>query len=138
MVHSRLVGDWKFPGGGVEAREAPEEALAREVAEETGYSLRGRCRLAGRAVERTAGREVPGSLFEMESLYYWSEVEEHPGAPSLEDYERALGFSAAWVTAADALAANRALAAAGRTDLPPWLERETRVLAILVGPPPGP
>ena len=30
---------WYFPGGGIEAGESPEEALAREVAEETGFRL---------------------------------------------------------------------------------------------------
>ena len=30
---------WYFPGGGIEAGESPEEALAREVTEETGFTL---------------------------------------------------------------------------------------------------
>lgn len=30
---------WYFPGGGIEAGESPEEALAREVTEETGFRL---------------------------------------------------------------------------------------------------
>ncbi|MBI6015060.1 NUDIX domain-containing protein, partial [Clostridium perfringens] len=32
-------GDYKFPGGGVEKGETPEETLRREVQEETGYIL---------------------------------------------------------------------------------------------------
>ena len=37
MVQTRL-GDYKFPGGGVQENETHEEALKREIAEETGYT----------------------------------------------------------------------------------------------------
>jgi len=130
MVHS-VVGDWKFPGGGVEARETDEDALVREVREETGYEARGPFRWAGRALERAEGREVRGSLFEMESRYYWGAVEGAPGDLSLDHYEQALGFAPGWITAGEALAANRSLASSGRKDLPPWLTREIRVLEWL-------
>ncbi len=32
-------GSWELPGGGMEHGEAPKEALAREVAEETGFTV---------------------------------------------------------------------------------------------------
>ncbi|HTH13015.1 MAG TPA: NUDIX domain-containing protein [Spirochaetia bacterium] len=136
LVHSRAVGDWKFPGGGVEALETPERALAREVCEETGYGFRKPVRLVGRFVERAAGRDLPGGLFEMESLYYRVSVTGAPGSTDLDDYERELGFEARWVTVDQALQDNRTLAASGRGDLPPWLTRETRVLEWLasIGP----
>lgn len=38
MVQSNK-GDYKFPGGGIEKGESPEEALVREVLEETGYRV---------------------------------------------------------------------------------------------------
>jgi 8-oxo-dGTP pyrophosphatase MutT (NUDIX family) len=45
LLHRRddldlLPGLWDLPGGGVEEGESPEEALVREVREETGYSVR--------------------------------------------------------------------------------------------------
>lgn len=44
--HTYLPG-WQFPGGGVEAGETAEQSVAREMLEETGYSLRGRPVLFG-------------------------------------------------------------------------------------------
>jgi 8-oxo-dGTP diphosphatase len=38
-------GDWTLPGGRVEPGEAPEEAVAREVLEETGVAARVVCEL---------------------------------------------------------------------------------------------
>jgi len=133
LIHSAVGGDWKFPGGGVEARESPEEALVREILEETGYEARGPFRPAGRAVERSQGREVPGSLFEMESRYFYASVTGPPGAQSLDRYEQDLGFTPRWISAGEALRANQTLLASGRGDLPPWIKRETWVLEILTG-----
>lgn len=39
MIHSTKVGDYKFPGGGVDRDETHEQALIREVKEECGMSL---------------------------------------------------------------------------------------------------
>lgn len=42
IKHSYLPG-WHFPGGGVDHRETIEEAMRREVMEETGYRVIGDC-----------------------------------------------------------------------------------------------
>ena len=39
LVWDQADERWYFPGGGIEAGESPEEALAREVTEETGFRL---------------------------------------------------------------------------------------------------
>ena len=48
----------------------------------------------------------------------------------LDDYERDLGLTPAWVTIEEALLANAA--AAADADPAPWAERETRVLRWLL------
>lgn len=40
LVKRRDVPVWVLPGGGVEINEKPEEALIREILEETGYQVR--------------------------------------------------------------------------------------------------
>ena len=39
LVWDQADEQWYFPGGGIEAGESPEDALAREVTEETGFRL---------------------------------------------------------------------------------------------------
>jgi len=131
LIRSQVTGDWKFPGGGVEPAEEPGAALTREIAEETGYRAVPPYRRAGVVVERSADRDQPHALFEMESRYYWASVSGDPGPLRLDAYEADLGFEARWVSVGRALDDNRRLVASGRPDLPSWLDRETRILTWL-------
>lgn len=40
LVRRRDNGMWVLPGGGIEAGESPKEAVIREAAEETGFSIK--------------------------------------------------------------------------------------------------
>lgn len=126
MVHSANVGDYKFPGGGVEKGESHEQALARELREECGASLLGVDGELGAVVEYNHAKEAEYDVFKMTSHYYFCRVGEDFGAQNLDDYERDLGFKPVWVEIDFAVSINRTLL--NLTVPPEWLRREIFVL----------
>lgn len=131
LLHSRVGGDYKFPGGGVEEGEDPRAALARELDEECGSDLLAMGELLVSVVERRAAREAP-AVFQMRSRYYQVAVGTTHRTQRLEEYEAALGLRPVWVSPAAAIAANES-ALAG-PDPAPWVDRELRVLRWLHRP----
>lgn len=137
MVYSPVNGDYKFPGGGVEAGESHEDTLRREVREETGLTVRRVSRRIARIREYGPATEPDARVFMMESHYYLAEVDDAPrGRQALDEYEERLGFTPRWVSPEEAVTANEAVLAgatggAGSTNgrgIPRWTERETWVL----------
>ena len=137
LVGSRH-GDYKFPGGGVEMGESPDVALTREIAEECGITGARIGDHLVRTVERRPVRE-PDSVLAMTSDYFRAFVDDAPlsVATKLSGYERDLALTPEWVDARSALRVNQTLLDRWSddelTDRAPWLVRETRVLAALLG-----
>ena len=122
-------GDVKMPGGGVEKGEGHQEALMREVQEETGYEV---LRIGDRlttVVETHPDVLDPARLFEMTSHYYDVEVSDGRGATHLSASEQEAGLVPVWLTVADALDANRSAMASGSAMA--CAQRETQVLTGL-------
>lgn len=143
-------GDYKFPGGGMEAGETEKEALLREITEETGYVDINIGPEIGRTFEQNIDTECaadpekgePEIYFQMESHYYECWLLSEKRAPGvMDDYEEKLGFHATFLTIGEAYQRNADLLqkTAGRDKRKysefvkeiPWLERETKVLAKL-------
>ncbi len=126
MMHSRVNGDYKFPGGGVERGEDDTACLAREMREEAGILEMRILAPWGCITERSRIHEGAYRAFLMVSRYYRCAIGSATAASMLDDHEEALGFEACWVPTAAALDANRKVLAAGAA--PIWTRRETEVL----------
>ena len=129
MVHSSAVGDYKFPGGGVDAAETHSEALRREVREECGAKLNHIGEEIGTVVEYDFDTETDCDTFKMTSHYYRCEVADGFGVQNLIGYERDLGFTPVWISIEAALQQNKMLL--NSENAPEWLKREIFVLEYL-------
>lgn len=126
LIHTD-AGDYKFPGGGVEPDETLEQALCREMLEETGRALLGEAALLAVAHERRKG--ITADILEMDSYYFRCQVAREQAPLRLDDYETEEHFTPVWATLQEALDANRKLAAQGGYS--PWLRREILVMEEL-------
>jgi len=129
MIYSSNVGDYKFPGGGVDAGESHAEALTREIREECGMSLRHIGLEVGAVIEYDIPLEQGFDVFKMTSHYYQCEVEDGVGNQKLDRYEQELGFKPVWIEVSEAIQSNRVLLDADKT--PEWLRREIFVLEYI-------
>lgn len=122
MVYSSNVGDYKFPGGGVEAGESHNHALARELLEECGSTLLSVDGEMGAIIEYDHAVEEDLDVFKMTSYYYFCQVGDGFTAQVLDDYEYDLGFQPLWIDIKDAVEANKRLLSL--KEPPEWLKRE--------------
>jgi len=129
MVYSSIVGDYKFPGGGVEIGETHPQTLARELREECGASLLSVDGELGAVIEYNFAQENDFDVFKMTSHYYVCQARDDFVEQQLDGYEKDLGFEPAWVQIDKAISTNRALL---NSDNPPeWLQREIFILEYL-------
>ena len=105
MIHSMKYDYYKFPGGGMEPGEEQEDALCREVSEESGYLVvADSIREYGLVLRRSKGKGQ--WIFHQENFYFLCDVAERSGQ-HLDDYEAEEGFTPAWVTPEEAIHTNR-------------------------------
>ena len=127
MVYSANVGDYKFPGGGVNVSETHAQALARELLEECGASLLSVDGEVGAIVEYNLPMEKDFDVFKMISYYYSCKVKDGFGSQKLDGYEAELGFQPMWIDIDKAIEANKSLS----TPSIEWLRREIFALEYL-------
>ena len=126
MIYSKY-GDYKFPGGGVEQGETLEDAVIREVQEETGFLvIRSSLKEYGTVFERRKGEY--DNILEMDSHYFICEVEAEAGSRNLDEYEEEYDYQIVWMTLQEAMERNSQV-----YDLEtcPWVIRDTKVMEYL-------
>lgn len=129
MVHSLKYDYYKFPGGGIEDGESLEEALLREVAEESGLQvILPSIREYGLVHRIQKGQKE--AMFIQDNYYFLCEVEEKVGAQQLDDYEAEEKFTLEYVDPAHAICVNREADHGSKDKI--MLERETRVLEMMI------
>lgn len=129
MVHSKKYDYYKFPGGGIEADEGKEDALIREVLEETGLCvIRNSIQEYGQVHRIQKG--VKGDIFIQDNYYFLCSAEEDIKQQNLDEYEADEGFALKFLKPQLAIDRNRKNIADDFNQV--MLEREARVLELLV------
>ncbi|MBO4398555.1 MAG: NUDIX domain-containing protein [Lachnospiraceae bacterium] len=130
VMHSRKYDYFKFPGGGIEAGETPEQAMIREVREETGYFVKPETiEEYGRVLRRNRDAKDPEAIFEQQNYYYFCEIGEERVPVVREDYEIEEGFEPLWVDNLFALVRRNRRALRSGADAA-LVEREMRVFDL--------
>lgn len=96
VMYAARFGIHTLPGGGVEEGEAIEDALVREIAEETGCTIAA-CEPLGYVEENRAHAD-----YTQLSYYYIVHAADETLRPRLTDAETANGTRALWCTLAEA------------------------------------
>lgn len=127
MIHSIKYDYYKFPGGGIEPGEGMEEALCREVREESGFLVElASIREYGLVHRRSRGKDA--DLFIQDNYYYLCAIAGEV-RQELDDYEDEEGFTPEFVTPAHAIETNRFHDHKGKWGI--VQERDSRVLEKL-------
>lgn len=129
MVHSKKYNYYKFPGGGIEAAESIEDALIREVLEETGLCVIKNSIQEYGQVHRVQ-KGIKEDIFIQDNYYFLCCVKEDLEQQNLDKYEAEEGFTLEFLEPQLAIDVNR------KTILDDFnqamLEREALVLELLI------
>ena len=128
MIHSIKYDYYKFPGGGIEKNEQKENALIREVLEETGLDVIPQTIKEYGMVHRIQKGDYE-DVFIQDNFYYLCDVEDNVHEQKLDDYEKEEKFTLEYVSPKQVIDANKACKNKEADQI--MLERECKVIGIL-------
>lgn len=128
MIHSIKYDYYKFPGGGIEKNEQKENALMREVLEETGLDVIPQTIKEYGMVHRIQKGDYE-DVFIQDNYYYLCDVEDNVHEQKLDDYEKEEKFTLEYVSPKQVIDANKACKSKEADQI--MLERECKVIGIL-------
>lgn len=127
MMQKSRDGEYKIPGGGMEAGEDYEETLRRELREEVGLVLvDGSMRELGEITEIRKDIFSPNTKYINHSLFFACEVTEERLAITPTASEIKKGYEPAWATAEEIYETN------SRLEKDPWIKRDTAFIKMLL------
>lgn len=127
LLYTERYNDFSLPGGGVDAHEELETALARELEEETGARNVRVLDAFGRVDELRPHWHPEYPFMAMKSFIYRCEIDAALGEARMESYERDAGMRVAWTGVEEAIAHNHAVMARGEASMGLSIQRETLV-----------
>lgn len=131
FIYSEKTKEYKFPGGGVEQDEPKEDALKREVLEETGHEISSVNEVLGYVDQLYNDIYDSQKYFYQRSYYYFCEITEEYKGLKLSESERAMQYLPKWVTLDEAIRANELKIKLNEGY--PWTQRELYVMKLLKG-----
>lgn len=132
LVHNGKFDYYMFPGGGIEEGESHEQALIREVKEESGLVvIPESIKAYGSALRLSKSSHFENTIFEQENYYYKCEVQEKIDATEFDIHEIEEQYSLVFVLLEEAIRKNRQ-DDHGEENGGVWIERETQVMELLL------
>ena len=132
MIHKKKRDYYAFPGGGIEDGESYQEALIREVKEETGLSvILDTIEEFGSVLRLNNSHRYENTIFEQENFYYKCKAYDFVEEQKLDEGEKEEDFVLEFISPEKALAKNRR-DSHGDENGGIWIERESKILEILI------
>jgi 8-oxo-dGTP pyrophosphatase MutT (NUDIX family) len=131
LLFTERYNDYSFPGGGIDEGESIEQALRREMLEETGAREISVGDTVARIDERRPHWHVDYPVMHMLSHYLLCQVHGRLAAAQMECYEKANGMRPLWVKLEHAITHNLAVMAERPANMGWSIQRETLVMQTL-------
>lgn len=126
-LYTRRYDDYSVPGGGVADDEDLEDALMREMAEETGARAISILKPLGRIDESRPSRGAFDAMH-MQSFVYHCQLKDDLGEPTMESYEINNGMRPEWIDIWAAIRHNQGVIQRSHQSMGISIVRETRLL----------